>query len=511
MRHMSYPRRVGVVAVVEVVQGAHPMLLGVPRDGLEVGRGDGVGLSIEAPSVSKRHARFTWQGDTLLVEDLGSTNRVRRDGELLEGATQLADGDELLLGEVLLRVTITGEVQGRGVEEMTDTQRSLSPRAAEPVDIERRAAEILPIVESFLHARDFADLARRVATAVKNAIPGVARAAVLEIEEGSHRWRELGVLGATDAAFVSRSVVTDVLKRGVALHRIGAVGRATAPSLIGAGATAAMAAVIRSQASRTRVVYADGVSGDLLGWRHALELQLFASAAASAFDSIHAHRVATQERLRFEGLRRYFSPAVVEQLSLLSKPTEEALAPTRTVATVLFADLAGMTALLEKWHDRPDAVVSILDAWFELGTRAVFAQNGTLDKFVGDAIMAVFGAPFPLRDAPLRALRCAHEMQQSLAKLSVDTGENLSAAIGIDTGSVLACAPGSRRRREFTVLGDPVGVAARLQEQAGPATILLGPSTAAEVSSAYELTAGPELALPRRDSPFTSWRVVRPR
>src|SRR5688500_18597301 len=123
----AYDFRVTRVARVEIVHGCRARVVDVPSAGLEVGRGETVGLVLDAPSVSKRHARFSWDGDDLLVEDLGSTNKVFRDGLMLGGRAALADGDELVLGEVVLRVGIVGQLSVITVEQLPDTENFMSP------------------------------------------------------------------------------------------------------------------------------------------------------------------------------------------------------------------------------------------------------------------------------------------------------------------------------------------------------------------------------------------------
>jgi adenylate cyclase len=259
-------------------------------------------------------------------------------------------------------------------------------------------------------------------------------------------------------------------------------------SLVDARAASALAAMVRTAGERVRVLYVDVLaehlaSAPLLTWRHAFELQMFAASAASAFEILEAQRREAQDRLRFENLRRNFSPSLVEQLSLLHRPDQEYLAPVIMPATVLFADLSGITRLTERWRARPQSLVSLLDLWFEMASRADFAGNGTLDKFIGDGVMAVFGAPFPLEGSTVRALHAVLDMQRAVAQLSRDTGEPLSLTAAVCSGPVLSCTTGSRRRHEYTVLGETVGRAARLREQALAHELLVDESTAAELSA----------------------------
>jgi len=491
---------------VEVIAGAPAQVKEVPRTGLDIGRGESAGLWLDSPSVSKRHARLFWEGDDLLVTDLGSTNKIHRDGQVIDLPTLVNDGDELVLGEVLVRVIVADGGFGYPLAALPETDKVMTsrPQADATGEIDRRAAELLPVVESFFHARDFRELGQRIAQSVKKNLV-CSRVALLEIEERAQRFRLLGIEGESDPAFVSRTVVTEATRRGIALHQLGAMGRPTAPSLLNAKSTSAVSALLRCRGDRVRVLYVDTLADEArrvppLGWRQAFELQIFASYAASAFDALQTQKEVADERVRFEGLRRHFSPAVVEQLALLRNPEKEVSAPRQLGAAVLFADLAGFTSLTERWRAHPDSLTSVLDLWFEAGSRAVFAHGGTLDKFFGDSIMAVFGAPFPIGDATQAAVRCARDMQRVGSQLDAETGAGVQVTVGIESGQVLACSVGSRRRHDFTVLGEPVSKAARLKEAAPPGVIVVGDHAAAELGESVSLEA--------LDQDGKIWRVV---
>jgi adenylate cyclase len=196
---------------------------------------------------------------------------------------------------------------------------------------------------------------------------------------------------------------------------------------------------------------------------------------------------------------------VVEQLSLLTRPETEAVAPQIMPATVVFADLSGISRLTERWRSRPQALVNLLDIWFEFASRSVFSHGGTLDKFIGDGIMAVFGAPFPLDGASARALRAVLEMRESVARLARDTGENLGLTAALAAGPVFSCMTGSKRRHEYTALGETVGRAAKLRERAATADLLCDETAAAEVGplAHFEPITLPELG--------QAWRYAGPR
>jgi adenylate cyclase len=170
---------------------------------------------------------------------------------------------------------------------------------------------------------------------------------------------------------------------------------------------------------------------------------------------------AESERAR-GNLARYFSPNVVDELTRMERP----LGPGRVQpAAVLFADLVGFTALSERLA--PDQTIALLREAHHRMAEAVFAHDGTLDKYIGDAVMATFGAPRPGPDDAARALACARELVTQLDELNLQRlarGEvPLAVGIGLHYGDVITGDVGDERRLEFTVIGDTVNVASRIE------------------------------------------------
>ena len=145
--------------------------------------------------------------------------------------------------------------------------------------------------------------------------------------------------------------------------------------------------------------------------------------------------------------------------------------------TVLFADIQGFTTFSETLS--PLEMADLLNGYFKFMSEAIFREGGTLDKFIGDAVMAIFGAPYKHDDDPVRAIRCALRMYHDLDAYnrSRPGGISLKIRIGINTGTVVAGNFGSLQRMEYSVLGDSVNIASRLQAIAEPGTILIGRPT----------------------------------
>jgi adenylate cyclase len=170
---------------------------------------------------------------------------------------------------------------------------------------------------------------------------------------------------------------------------------------------------------------------------------------------------------------RYVAREVVEEV--LKNPSSLHLKGERREVTVLFCDVRGFTAMSERLA--PERVVSLLNDFYTLMIDLTFRHDGTLDKFLGDGIMAIFGAPIAHPDHALRAVRAALDMQAGIEALSltrVGQGkEPIAVGIGIHAGEVVAGTVGTEDRMEYTVIGDNVNLASRLESNAKPGQILV--------------------------------------
>jgi len=198
-------------------------------------------------------------------------------------------------------------------------------------------------------------------------------------------------------------------------------------------------------------------------------------------------QIREEERMR-NRLERFHSPQVIDMILKGGQETkDDIMEPKELTATIFFTDIVGFTKLSETLPPRETNI--LLNRYFSRMTDIIFDYDGTLDKYMGDAIMAIFGAPMEKEDDAKRAVSAALEITRQLRSMMEKTSEEkkFDIRIGINTGRVLAGNIGSPRRMEYTVIGDPVNVASRLESIARPNQILIGEETYKCVRDKFEI------------------------
>jgi len=178
------------------------------------------------------------------------------------------------------------------------------------------------------------------------------------------------------------------------------------------------------------------------------------------------HQLQRQAHQLRETLERYVPPRVVSQL--LSNPESIRLGGVRREITVLFADIRKFVSFGERVE--PEFQIEVLNRHLTVAAEAVLAEDGTIDKFMGDCMMAIFNAPLPQPDHPLRAVRAALRIQQATAEMHAHTppDEQLKFGVGITTGYAVVGNIGSTTQHTYTAIGDIVNLAYVLQSHANP-------------------------------------------
>jgi len=181
--------------------------------------------------------------------------------------------------------------------------------------------------------------------------------------------------------------------------------------------------------------------------------------------------------------------------------------------TVFNSDIRGFTRMSEGAD--PAALVGILNDYFEQMVETIFKYDGTLDKFMGDGIMALWGAPVQLPDDPVRCVHCALEQMEVLEKMNAQIEERgqdpLAIGIGIHTGALVAGYIGSSKALSYTVIGDTANTSARLCGVAAGGQIIVSESTLSRLDNGFEYQELPPAHLKGKEKPFKMFQILRRR
>ncbi len=481
---------------------------------VNIGRADTNDLVLNHPSISRHHARLTvLPGDTTLINDLGSLNGVYVNGKLIR-EHRLTDQDRLMIGMYELRYEAVGaeaihieagppepaevgDLTSR--ESLTTALRVRVKPGVLPESIQERVRvlekenKLLKLLlgvgktlSSVLTAEEIMQRVMELVFQMENVERGFV---MLRDEKKGFRpavllYRDEKLKAEARGLALSKTIIERVTTERLPLliHDVAGDERFSASeSLRLSGIQSAMCSPL---------IYKDRVFGlfyvDCLTKPYAFskeELSIFSVVAAEAaisFDNAQSHQELALRVVERKALERFLSSAIVEKI--LANPDQIHLGGENQTATILFTDIRSFTPMAERMD--PHKVVELLNEYFTEMTDLIFENGGTLDKYLGDGILAIFGAPLARPDDAGRSVKTAIEMQRALVRLNAQWQargqEPLRVGVGINTGAVTAGNIGSTKRMDYTVIGDAVNVAARLCAKAAGGQILVsGPTYAA--------------------------------
>jgi adenylate cyclase len=215
-----------------------------------------------------------------------------------------------------------------------------------------------------------------------------------------------------------------------------------------------------------------------------------------------------QRRLesRYQIFQRFFPPAVIERLP--NDPNELKLGGQRQEITSLFADIRGFTNFGSQ-HS-PETLVEVLNRYLDIGAKAVLNEDGTLDKILGDCVVALFNAPLRQEDHVLRAARAALKIQEGVAKLRERMQRDfwLDYGVGINAGDAVVGYIGTQKQMNYTAIGSSVNLASRLESVAAPGQILLSDHTYQRIQEAVEVRRLPPVEVKGFAEPITVYELL---
>lgn len=310
---------------------------------------------------------------------------------------------------------------------------------------------------------------------------------------------------------ISRTITQKVMSEKVALLSQDATTDAQfsgAESIVSQGIRSTICAPLITESNVHGVIYADRFNP--FASFSPEDLQLISAVAAQTavtVETIKAHKRLAREEVARANYSRFMPEYVVKQL--LENPDSFKLGGINQTITVLFADIRGFTAFSER--EKPEKVVGLLNRYFSAMSEIIFAHGGTLDKYIGDGLMAIFGAPNATPEDAENAVRTAVTMQKRLISLNQElTTEGfvpVNIGIGLHTGEATIGYIGSDQRSEYTAIGDTVNLAARLESNTRGGQILVSEVTANECGNLFTFVPREPLNVKNRLQPVTLFEV----
>ena len=518
------------------------------RDGvpLIVGRAPSCDVPVFDPTISRRHAELVSDGTKLTVRDLGSSNGTSVNGSKVEKA-RLAVDDQVSFGKVAFRLVTFGMATPSASHPSVErppigativrqmpvrdgaaailslngpptsglTKAVVSPLSAPPSDkSQQKLATLLEVSKGLTRAVDVDTILDKIVGYAYQTLE-VDRVAILLCDANLELVPKIArdKRGGEVPRSVPQSIARQAVLEKVALltDNAGEDERFGGQSILMQQIRSAICApLIGSEDRVLGVLYVDNPSITHRFSDDDLEfLVAFAGIAAVAIENSQFAERIRREALVRSNFERYFAPQLAARIAG-SDEASRLGGDKRTVA-VLFSDIRGFTALSETMN--PDAMATLLTEYFTEMVECVFRHDGTLDKFIGDAVMAQWGAPLGNPDDADRAMGAALDMMKALdmlnARWKAEGRPTLQIGIGLNHGDAFAGNIGSERRLEYTVIGDTVNTASRLCSAAEGGEILLSDEMRRALSSPPPLDVCPPMELKNKSQPVRVYRVKR--
>jgi adenylate cyclase len=473
----------------------------IERPMLSLGRSsdNDVVLTDSELRVSRRHAVIEWdpeRGATL--RDGGAVNGTFVNKQKVTAPVTLHGGDVITIGphEIVFREEKAGGLLWKiqsGAVDLTALQQPQEPEASKPEakspEAPRlQALELLNEVGLKLAGTHTPSEVVKESIQLLFRIEGVQRATLWPWDEKERCFHQMPLetrAGLDQFAapmfdpqnlVLSSTILNQVRRdnRPLLIRDMKSSEFNLSKSIVRAGIQAAFCSPVTSQGRMLGVLYADNVMRpDAFSQEDFQTFTIIAAQAGMALANSLAREEISRQQMERANLSRYLPPQVVDLIT--SKGGSVELGGVVQPVTVLFADIRGFTSLSEQMDARE--VVDLLNDFFGVMTAAIFQSNGTLDKFIGDCVMALFGAPIPSERSPRNALVAAVRMQQQVARLGVERVQRglapMKIGIGLHHGPAVVGNIGSAERMQYTAIGDTVNIAARLVSRAEPGQILV--------------------------------------
>ncbi|MGE0442172.1 MAG: adenylate/guanylate cyclase domain-containing protein [Gemmatimonadales bacterium] len=479
---------------------------------LTVGRAPDCEVVIPDVTVSRRHAELTGSAGGLRIRDLGSSNGTTLNGLRIESGDAVP-GDIVAFGKVTFRLAHP-EADPEPVDPETSggTLRPLAPRGEASLE-SRQLARILDLAKRLSGEFDLDRLTEAIVELTFDLLP-VDRVSLLLLDEASGALipaRSKSRLAEGTAFRVPQSIARRAVADRVPILTESAVDdeRFRSGSVMMQSVRSAISTPLLASRDRVLgVLYVDSLTAERpFQDDEASMLFAFGGLAAVSLGKLAYAEEARREAEVRANFERFFAPEVAARIARERGTID--LAGERRAVAVLFCDIRGFTAIAESLA--PEETGALLTEYFNEMADVIFEFGGTLDKFIGDAVLAVWGAPLSAPDDADRALAAARAMGDRIGLLNARSRQRgrpeLRIGIGINFGEVFAGYLGSTRRLEYSVIGDPVNVASRLSGDAGPGEILVSEAFITRLRTRPPLDRLADVTLRNRTRPVTVYRL----
>jgi adenylate cyclase len=518
-----------------------------------IGRSPECQVVLKDFGISRQHAKIVVDEDGARILDLKSKNGTTVNGVPVVEAP-LKDGDRILLGK--FQLTFSKSLEGKvvldeakplseeagtiirsvgelskllssseisGAAAVTDVSKK-APADVQEIEKSNRILKVLTkVAETLIAVRPVEEVLHQVMDIVFDHVPADRGFLMLQEEAGAKlvpmviKHRSPSGAGADQAKIsISKTIADRVVKDRVSIltsdalvdPRFGA-----GDSIRFHGIRSAMCAPLWNKDQVIGIIHVDSPMLTNCFTLNDLDLlTALANYAAVAVERARLNQKIVAEEKKRERLGRFLSPQVTNRILAASDSQSATLGvPEVREVSVLFADIVGFTSMSEKMS--PAAVALLLSDYLSRMTDVIFKYEGTLDKYIGDAIMAVFGAPLDMTDHASRAIKAALEMQERLAEFNADrkAGPHLRIRIGINSGKAVAGEIGSVNKKEYTVLGDTVNIASRLESSvAKPGMLVVGENTHSQVAGQFETKSLGSFTLKGKEKEVNVYEIMGP-
>ncbi len=525
-----------------------PML----KDEIVLGRSEDNDIVLQEGIVSRLHAKIDLREDGYWISDLGSYNGTRVNDNLIQ-ETRLQEGDTIRIGKATIRYSeserpadmppdISGSLEIKekatwhhqmissvsGIclsEESSSLLATLVPaKKASQTDLQNleRTNKVLFVLyevsRQLNSLLEFEELLEKLMDLILKVIDADYGFLFLIGESGPDDLRPVvikskqGAVKDTQDMMASRTIINKVIQEKVALLTSDAMDDtrlSQAESIIRKKIRSAMCVPLLDQGKIIGLIQLNSIRLSNLYSENDLELlKTIGCQMALVIGQARLNRQIREEEEMRRRLERFHSPQVVNLILRDQSTQDNIMEPKEVDATVLFTDIAGFTPLAEKLPARD--VTLMLNQHFSRMTDIIFEFGGTLDKYIGDGLMAVFGAPVEADDDAERAVRAALKMRDEFLDLQrkKDDSFRFDMRLGINSGRVVAGNIGSPRRMDYTVIGDPVNIASRLEAAAKANQILIGEETLQLVKGIFKINRIGPLKLRGRTTETIAYEVL---